>query len=104
MRQEDIDAANAAETLEDAFKALIGMVYSDATPQQQSEIKKIFFCGAAFLMDRIMRWTKEEDPDIQEKIDAVIQELVDFVRRAKEENDIVSSIKEAWGYAWPDED
>lgn len=68
------------------------------------ELRKVFFCGAAFLADRLVRYSTE-DPSKIEELYKELAGFADFERhKDKQCKDIASSIEEAWKYASPDKD
>lgn len=110
MNEEDITkAAETAETIEDGFKLLAAVAYEGLEPGTPGweEARKVFYCGAAFLADRLIKWSESKQLD---KIEAVTEELAGFAKhivetkKPKDDNSIAKAIEEAWKYARPDKD
>ena len=96
------DAAKA-ETIEEAFRTLVLVAFKDQKPEPGSDAyilyRKLFFCGVAFIMDRLGKWGNPDYQDGAKKIESIIDELNIFRDSLSTNPD---PIEEAWKYACPD--
>jgi len=98
-----LEETENAETVEDAYIGLMETVYNGVIKKgspEWSEGRKIFFCGAAFLLSRVARLSK--DPDKVKKLTALINELKRFAVDVKSIGDMQKDIENAGRYGTTD--